>query len=61
MWVRPDWVHPSFSAARVKLPSSAAVTSASHFFVSICRLLPLQILFLLYPPPEKKQAAAGDE
>lgn len=34
MWVSPDWVHPSFSAARVKLPSSTAVSMASHFLVS---------------------------
>src|SRR5699024_484303 len=39
MWVRPDWVTPSRSAARVKLPSSTAVTMASHFFVSISHLL----------------------
>ena len=35
MWVSPDWVTPSRAAARVKLPSSTAVSMASHFFVSM--------------------------
>ena len=37
IWVSPDWVYPSVSAARVKLPMRTAMASASSFFVSIRR------------------------
>ena len=50
MWVSPDWVSPSRSAARVKLPSSTAVSMASHFFVSMASPFPQKVI-----PPDLRE------